>query len=145
MPGPGEDLSSATLSEHCIGGFLQAFAAGHCPSHQEIALAATECGVDDVQQALANMAAYDLVQREFLGCHRLRLCVLGDPTNHVVTLDSGFRLNAMCAVGALGIPSMLRTDAVITTSDPITGADISVTVDAFGSAHAWPAKGGVVG
>jgi hypothetical protein len=35
----------------------------------------------------------------------------------------------MCAVDALGVASMLRTGAVITTNDPITGASITITVE----------------
>jgi hypothetical protein len=44
----------------------------------------------------------------------------------------------MCAVDALGIPGMLRTGAVITTTDPITGAGITITVDRDGAARSEP-------
>jgi len=34
----------------------------------------------------------------------------------------------MCAIDALGIPAMLRADAVIISSDPLTAEPVSITL-----------------
>lgn len=49
------------------------------------------------------------------------------PTAHRVTLEGGVGAWSMCAIDALGIPEMLGTDAVIASSDPVTGASVTVT------------------
>ncbi|MER8046563.1 alkylmercury lyase family protein [Streptomyces sp. NPDC094032] len=49
------------------------------------------------------------------------------PTRHSVTIAGGAQVWSMCAIDALGIPSMLGRDAVITSSDPITGDPVTVT------------------
>ncbi len=49
-------------------------------------------------------------------------------TRHHVRLSTGTEVHAMCAIDALGIPTMLDTDAVITTHDPTNGKPITVTV-----------------
>lgn len=51
------------------------------------------------------------------------------PTRHHVQLADGPRVDAMCVIDALGIPAMLGTDAVITTTAPDSGQPITVTVD----------------
>jgi len=42
--------------------------------------------------------------------------------------DQGPTVDAMCVIDALGIPAMLNTDAVITTTAPATGQPITVTI-----------------
>jgi hypothetical protein len=64
------------------------------------------------------------------------------PTPHVVAIGGGPRVHAMCAIDALGIPAMLRADAVITSSDPFT--DEPVTVTFRGAAASWDPPGAVV-
>ena len=117
---------------------LRSFAAGQIPSIDDVALAAGEGGVDDVEHALGAMVEHDLIQRTNSGDIGCAYPFSTNPTNHVVTLDNGLRLYAMCAVDALGIPSMLRTGALITTTDPITGARIAITVDSDGAARSEP-------
>jgi len=48
----------------------------------------------------------------------------------------------MCAIDALGIPAMLRADAVIISSDPLTAEPVSITF-AAGKAS-WDPPGAVV-
>lgn len=48
----------------------------------------------------------------------------------------------MCAIDALGIPDMLGRDAVITSTDPVTGDTITVTYT--GGHTTWPAPTAVV-
>ena len=117
---------------------LRSFAAGNMPSLDDVVFAANEGGVDDVEHALGAMVDNDLIQRTDSGDIGCAYPFSTNPTNHVVTLDNGLGLYAMCAVDALGIPSMLRTGAVITTTDPITGAGIAITVDSDGTARSEP-------
>ncbi|MFI0004745.1 MULTISPECIES: alkylmercury lyase family protein [Streptomyces albovinaceus subgroup] len=48
----------------------------------------------------------------------------------------------MCAIDALGIPAMLGQDAVITSSDPVTGEPVTVT--ASGEVVIWEPQDAVV-
>ncbi|HKN97947.1 MAG TPA: alkylmercury lyase family protein, partial [Pseudonocardiaceae bacterium] len=48
------------------------------------------------------------------------------PTRHRVRIG-GVAVWSMCAIAALGIPAMLAADAVITSTDPVTGAPVTVT------------------
>jgi hypothetical protein len=57
------------------------------------------------------------------------------PTRHRVRLASGIEVWAMCAIDALGMPAMLDTDAVITSSDPANGQPVTVTVQ--GGRYLW--------
>ena len=50
------------------------------------------------------------------------------PTRHQVQLASGVEVWAMCAIDALGLPAMLDTDAMITSTDPANGQPITVIV-----------------
>jgi hypothetical protein len=63
-------------------------------------------------------------------------------TRHQVRLPPGVDVHAMCAIDALGMPAMLGTDAVLTTTDPITDHPITVTVVAGQST--WDPHGAVV-
>ncbi|MFD3944302.1 alkylmercury lyase family protein [Streptomyces sp. NPDC058579] len=49
------------------------------------------------------------------------------PTRHRVRLESGVEVWSMCAIDALGIPAMLGQDAVISSTDPVSGAPVTVT------------------
>src|SRR5258706_14037983 len=49
------------------------------------------------------------------------------PPAHHVAIAGGPRVHAMCAIDALGIPAMLHADAVITSSDPLTGKPVTIT------------------
>ncbi len=49
------------------------------------------------------------------------------PTAHHVAIAGGPLVHAMCAIDALGIPAMLHADAVITSSDPLTGKPVTIT------------------
>lgn len=66
------------------------------------------------------------------------------PTPHRLHLPSGAQPYAMCAIDALGIPTMLDTDAVITSRDPHTGDPITVTVTDRGATARWDPADAVV-
>ena len=105
---------------------LRSFAVSGCPSPDALANAARDVGVDDVEEALARMVDHDLIQRSISGAITRAYPFSAIPTNHVVTLDNGHRLYAMCAVDALGVPIMVGTGATVTTEDPVSGVDIAI-------------------
>ncbi|MFJ3307643.1 organomercurial lyase [Streptomyces sp. NPDC086549] len=76
---------------------------------------------------LADLAAEDFLTRDEHGRIRAAYPFSAVPTAHRVQLADGIEVRAMCAIDALGIPDMLGTDAVITSTDPVTGETITVT------------------
>ena len=80
-----------------------------------------------VGQVLAGLAAADVLGLDCQGRIRMAYPFSACPTPHVVAIAGGPRVYSMCAIDALGIPVMLGTDAVITSSDPLTGAPVTVT------------------
>ena len=59
------------------------------------------------------------------------------PTPHLVTISGGPQVYAMCAIDALGIAAMLGKTVTISSSEPGTGAPVTVTVPAAGGAAVW--------
>lgn len=57
------------------------------------------------------------------------------PAGHRVQLAGGPTVEAMCVIDALGIPAMLETDVVITTTAP--GGDHTITVTVTGGQATW--------
>ncbi|MFG3064637.1 organomercurial lyase [Streptomyces sp. NPDC048231] len=106
---------------------LRHFAAtGAAPSAGDLhAVAATHGRT--VIEALTDLAAEDFLTLDDHGSIRAAYPFSGAPTRHRVRLASGIEAWSMCAVDALGIPDMLGTDAVITSTDPVTGDTITVT------------------
>jgi alkylmercury lyase-like protein len=79
--------------------------------------------------ALARLTAADLVKADpgsawLLGSYPFSTTARG----YTVHIDGGPTVQAYCAIDALGIPSMLDADVVITSRDPHTGDEIRVTV-----------------
>lgn len=64
------------------------------------------------------------------------------PTSHRVRIDGGAEVFSMCAVDALGIPAMLGRDAVISSTDPVTGEPVTVT--SMGGTTVWEPDSAVV-
>jgi Alkylmercury lyase len=91
-----------------------------------------------LEATLARMAQQDLVQRDpTTGTIRAAYPFSGAPTAHCVTLlansedldgAAAIQLHAMCALDALGIPLMLRRDALVTSVDALTGEAVRVVV-----------------
>ncbi|MGW5063295.1 organomercurial lyase [Streptomyces sp. NPDC004096] len=106
---------------------LRHFAAtGAAPSAGDLhAVAATHGRT--VIEALTDLAAEDFLTLDDHGSIRAAYPFSGAPTRHRVRLAGGIEAWSMCAVDALGIPDMLGTDAVITSTDPVTGDTITVT------------------
>jgi hypothetical protein len=64
------------------------------------------------------------------------------PTPHRVAIDGGPTVYAMCAIDALGIAQMLGRDTAITSSDPVSGEQVSVSI--HGGEAAWTPETAVV-
>jgi len=106
---------------------LRAFAAtGRPPEPAELADTARRYGIA-AGQALAGLAAADVLGLDDEGRIRMAYPFSATPTPHVVTITGGPRVHAMCAIDALGISPMLGADAAITSSDPLTGDPVTVT------------------
>lgn len=81
---------------------------------------------DAALQALAarDLIVLDMATREIVGAYPFS----GVPTAHRVSIDSARPVYAMCAVDALGIPSMLGRDATVVSTDTRTGEAVRVEV-----------------
>jgi hypothetical protein len=99
---------------------------GAAPSAEDLHAAAAAHG-RTATEALADLAAEDFLTLDDHGRIRAAYPFSAVPTSHRVRLASGIEAWSMCAVDALGIPDMLGTDAVITSTDPVTGDTITVS------------------
>jgi len=121
---------------------LRGFAStGRPPEPAELEGAARRHGIT-AGQALADLSAADVLGLDRQGRIRMAYPFSAAPTPHVVAIAGGPRVYSMCAIDALGIPAMLRTDAVITSSDPLTGEPVTVTIR--GARANWEPPGAVV-
>jgi hypothetical protein len=106
---------------------LRHFAAtGEAPSAGDLEAAATAHG-RNAAHVLADLAAEDFLTLDDQGRIHASYPFSATPTAHRVQLANGTGVWAMCAIDALGIPDMLDTDAVITSTDPVTGGPVTVT------------------
>jgi hypothetical protein len=122
---------------------LRAFAAtGSPPDSDELDQTAAEFGML-ASDVLSRLHTTDVVRLGPDGGIRVAYPFSAAPTRHLVRLAAEVEVFAMCAIDALGIPAMLGTDAVITTSDPGNGAPITMT--AIAGRFEWnpPTAGGV--
>jgi hypothetical protein len=106
---------------------LRHFAAtGSAPTSAEINSTARAAGLDPAA-ALHALAADDLIAIDTAGRLLAAYPFSPAPTPHRVSLPTT-SVHAMCAIDALGMPFMLDSDAVITSTDPHTGEPVQVTV-----------------
>jgi hypothetical protein len=107
---------------------LRAFAAtGHAPAAAELERVAAIHGAT-AHDVLANLHDADAIRLDTDGQIAVAYPFSTVPTRHRVRLASGVEVWAMCAIDALGMPAMLDTDAIITSSDPANGRPVTVTV-----------------
>lgn len=101
--------------------------------------AAQTAGMEQARAAAAlqALAAAELIALDTAGTVVGAFPISAVPTRHHVQLGTGTRLYAMCAVDALGIPVMLERTGVISSTDPDSGKQITVTVQA-GVVHVDP-------
>jgi hypothetical protein len=106
---------------------LRAFAVnGTAPGPAALEQAAAPFG-QPVIDILARLHDHDVIRLGPDGTLRAAYPFSPIPTRHRVQLSDGPRVDAMCVIDALGIPPMLNTDAVITTTAPNDEQPITVT------------------
>jgi hypothetical protein len=81
-----------------------------------------------VRDVLADLHAADVIRLDGVGQISVAYPFSATPTPHRVPLAGGVTVWAMCAIDALGMPAMLDTDAGITSTDPVNGKPVAVTV-----------------
>ncbi len=99
------------LHRDVLRGFL---VTGQAPHRCDLAAV----GGIDREEALRQLREVDLVHVGADGRVAVAYPFSGRPTGHIVQLDGGSVLHAMCAIDALGIPLMTGRDAVIESADP---------------------------
>lgn len=116
---------------------LRAFAAtGQPPSAAGLEEAAAPYGVSG-QAVMRQLHAADFLRLDPCGAISAAYPFSPAPTRHLVTISGGPQVYAMCAIDALGIAAMLGKTVTISSSEPGTGAPVTVTVPAAGGAPAW--------
>jgi NAD-dependent dihydropyrimidine dehydrogenase PreA subunit len=131
LPGPLRGLHRAVLRR-----FLQT---GSPPTARWVRQAAQEAGLD--ASALDELSAADAVH-VVNGVVAVAYPFSGTPTPHRVELDGLPAVYAMCAIDALGLPTMTGRDGQITSADPADGTPIEVTVR--GGTWSWTPAATVV-
>lgn len=107
---------------------LRQFSAATPPDAGATAVAACRVGVD-VDDALTALARHDLVHTDEYGRPIVAYPFSAKPRGHRVLIDGKHRLQAMCAIDALGIASMLKLPIEVVSRDPLSGAEIWVRLD----------------
>ena len=117
IPAPLRDLHRTILRQ-----FMQT---GTPPTAAWITWTAARLGLDAM--ALADLEAADLVHTAD-GMVTVAYPFSGTPTRQRVALDGFPAVYAMCAIDALGIPAMARSDGQITATDPHDDGPVQVSV-----------------
>lgn len=77
---------------------------------------------------LAELHDRDVIRLDQQGQIRAAYPFSAVPTAHLVAIEGGPSVYAMCAIDALGIADMLHRDITITSADPMSGHEITVTI-----------------
>jgi hypothetical protein len=116
---------------------LRAFAeTGQPPSATELEDAAAPYRVRG-PEVMRQLHAADFLRLDAGGAISAAYPFSPVPTPHLVTISGGPQVYAMCAIDALGIAAMLGKTVTISSSEPGTGAPVTVTVPAAGGAAVW--------
>ncbi|MFE7358241.1 alkylmercury lyase family protein [Streptomyces sp. NPDC057543] len=105
---------------------LRSFATTGAPPEQAELEAAAEPFAVPATRVLAELAAEDFLTLDDTGHIQAAYPFSATATEHVVRIANGPTVWSMCAIDALGIPVMLGSDAVITSTDPVTAAPVRV-------------------
>ena len=89
------------------------------------------------QEVMRQLHAADFLRLDAGGAISAAYPFSPAPTPHLVTISGGPQVYAMCAIDALGIAAMLGKTVTISSSEPGTGAPVTVTVPAAGGAAVW--------
>jgi hypothetical protein len=117
---------------------LQQFAGGGPPSTADTKERATQDGLD-FGAAAASLARDDLVHLGADGRPLIAYPFSAVSRGHTVTISKGRKVEAMCALDALGIAAMLGEQIEIDSYDPSTRTPVHVEVGPDGPAEVAPA------
>jgi hypothetical protein len=118
------EVSAAARSMHKA--VLRAFATqGRAPVPPHIAAAANR--QHDVAGQLVELHDHDVIRLDGQRHIRAAYPFSAVPTPHLVAIDGGPTVHAMCAIDALGVADMLGRPVVITSTDPVSSEPIQVT------------------
>jgi hypothetical protein len=109
-------------------GILRGFATVGAPPPQSVLEEAAASFGTSADVVLRRLRERDVIRLDHDGRIRAAYPFSAVPAGHRVQLAGGPTVEAMCVIDALGIPAMLDTDAVITTTAPTGGTTITVTV-----------------
>lgn len=108
---------------------LRRFGEAAPPMPAEIAESAAVFGVE-LDRAVAVFAAEDLVHLDpATGAVLVAYPFSGTPRGHRVLIDGEHRVEAMCAIDALGIAAMLEKPIEVVSCDPLSGGEVWARVD----------------
>ncbi|MGW1490438.1 alkylmercury lyase family protein [Streptomyces sp. NPDC002402] len=99
---------------------------GHAPEAADLEHAAAPHS-RQAADVLSELADEDFLTLDTYGRIRAAYPFSAVPTAHRLRFPDGTQAWSMCAIDALGIPAMLDTNAVISSSDPVTGEPVTVT------------------
>jgi hypothetical protein len=108
---------------------LASFARAQPPQVDELCDRASELDLE-VEETLDLFAQLDLVHHDAAtGEILVAYPFSARPHGHSVLIDSAHRVEAMCAIDALGIAAMLQLPIEVSSHDPLNGAEIWVRLD----------------
>ena len=108
---------------------LASFARATPPPVDELCDRASELELQ-IEKTLDRLARLDLVHHDAAtGEILIAYPFSARPRGHSVLIDSTHRVEAMCAIDALGIAGMLQLPIEVTSHDPLSGAEIWVRLD----------------
>jgi hypothetical protein len=108
---------------------LAAFARADAPAVDALCDRASDLGLE-IEHTLDLFTEFDLVHHDpSSGEVLVAYPFSARPRGHSVLIDSTHRVEAMCAIDALGIAPMLQQPIEITSHDPLTGTEIWVRLD----------------
>jgi Alkylmercury lyase len=122
---------------------LRRFATAGRPGIGDVLAAADRLGLD-AKDALQKLSREDLVHHDADGAITVAYPFSGLRTQHRVRFPSGHEVDAMCAIDALGIASMLEEPIEIESRDPVSGDEVRARVASDGAAEWWPESAVVV-
>jgi Alkylmercury lyase len=123
-------LTRLTASERSLYRWvLASFARGGYPAIDELCDLASDLGLE-IEDTLELFAKLDLVHHDSSSGEILVAYPFSArPRGHSVLINSTHRVEAMCAIDALGIAPMLQLPIEVTSRDPLSGAEIWVRLD----------------
>ena len=108
---------------------LASFARAHPPQVDELCDRASELDLQ-IEATLDGFAKLDLVHHDAAtGEIVVAYPFSARPRGHAVLIDNAYRVEAMCAIHALGIAAMLQRPIEVTSLDPLSGTEVWVRLD----------------